>query len=60
MPLPALRFPISLGAEFSAKYHFSPLLLLGNRYDVVSLGEALNPQMLHLTSRGKRVEMAHE
>ena len=37
--LPAVRFRIPLGAEFSEKYHVSPLSILGNCYDVVSSGE---------------------
>ena len=42
-----LRIP--LGAGFSEKYHVSPLSLCAHCFDVVSLGKALNPQMLHLT-----------
>ena len=49
MPLPAVRFRIPLGAGFSEKYNVSPLSILGHCFDVVSLGKALNPQMLHLT-----------
>ena len=49
MSLPAVRFRIPLGAGFSEKYHVSPLSKLGHCFDVVSLGKALNPQMLHLT-----------
>ena len=49
MSLPSLRFRIPLGAEFSEKYHVSPLSILGHCVDVVSLGKALHPQMLHLT-----------
>ena len=49
MSLPAVRFRIPLGAGFSEKYHVSPLSLLAHCFDVVSLGKALNPQMLHLT-----------
>ena len=49
MSLPAVRFRIPLGAEFSEKYHISPLSNLGHCYDVVSSGKALHPQMLHLT-----------
>ena len=49
MSLPALRFRIPLGAEFSEKYHVSPFSILGHCEDVVSLGKALHPQMLHLT-----------
>ena len=48
MSLPAVRFRIPLGAGFSEKYHVSPLSILGH-VDVVSLGKALHPQMLHLT-----------
>ena len=47
--MPAVRFRISLGAGFSEKYHVSPLSILGHCFDVVSLGKALNPRMLHLT-----------
>ena len=49
MSLPAVRFRIPLGAGFSEKYNVSPLSILGHCFDVVSLGKALNPQMLHLT-----------
>ena len=47
--LPAVRFRIPVGAGFSEKYHVSPLSILGHCFDVVSLGKALNPKMLHLT-----------
>ena len=49
MSLPAVRFRITLGAGFSEKYHVSPLSILGDCSDVVSLGKALSPEMLHLT-----------
>ena len=49
MSLPAVRFRIPLGAGFSEKYHVSPLSILGHYLDVVSLGNALHPHMLHLT-----------
>ena len=49
MSLPAVRFRIPLGAEFSEKYHVSPLSILGHCYDVVSLCKPLHSQMLHLT-----------
>ena len=49
MSLAAVRFRILLGAGFSKKYHVSPLSILGHCFDVVSLGKALNPQLLHLT-----------
>ena len=49
MSLPAVRFQIPLDAGFSEKYHVSSLSILGHCFDVVSLGKALNPQMLHLT-----------
>ena len=49
MSLPAVQFWIRLGAGFSEKYHVSPLSMLGHCFDVVSLGKALNPQMLDLT-----------
>ena len=48
MSLPAVRFRIPLDAGFSEKYHVSPLLILGSFFDVVSLGKALHPHMLHL------------
>ena len=47
MSLPAERFRVPLGAEFSDKYHVSPLSMLGHCFDGVSLGKVLNPQMLH-------------
>ena len=49
MSLPAVQFRTPLGAEFSEKYHVSLLLILGYCFDVVSLGKALHPRMLHLT-----------
>ena len=49
MSLSAVRFRIPLGAGFSEKYHVSLLSILGHCFDVVSLGKALNPQMLRLT-----------
>ena len=49
MSLPAVRFRIPLGAGFSEKYNVSPLSILGHCCNVVSLGKALHPQMLHLT-----------
>ena len=49
MPLPAVQFRIPLGAGFSEKYHVSPLSILGHYFDVVSLGKALYPHLLHLT-----------
>ena len=49
MSLSAVRFWIPLGAGFSGKYHVSPLSILGHCFDVVLLGKALNPQMLHMT-----------
>ena len=61
MSLPAMRFRISFGAGFSEKYHVSPLSILGHCFDVVSLGKALNPHMLHLTQlkiSNCRTEMA--
>ena len=38
-----------LGAGFSEKYHVSPLSILRHYFDVVALGNALYPYMLHLT-----------
>ena len=49
MSLPAVRFRIPLDAGFLEKYNVSPLSMLGHCSDVLSLGEAPNPQMLHLT-----------
>ena len=43
--LPAIRFS-PLDAGFSEKCHVSPLPII---FDVVSLGKALYPHMLHLT-----------
>ena len=43
----AVRIP--LGAEFSEKYHVFPLSILEYCFDVVLLGKALHPQMIHLT-----------
>ena len=44
MSLSAVGYRIPLGAEFSEKYHVSPLAILD-----VSLGKAFHPQMLNLT-----------
>ena len=49
MLLPAVWFRIRLGARFSEKSHVSPFSIWGHCFDVVSLGKALHPQMLHLT-----------
>ena len=49
MSLAAVRFRIPLGAGFSEKYNVSSLSILSHCFDRVSLGKALNPQMLHLT-----------
>ena len=49
MSLPAVRLRIPLDAGFSEKYHSPLLSILGHYLNVVSLGKALNPQMLHLT-----------
>ena len=49
MSLPAVRFRIQIGAGFSEKYHVSPLSILRHCFEVVSLGKALKPRMLHLT-----------
>ena len=48
MSLLAVPFRIPLGAGFLEKYHVSPLSILEHFFDVVSLGKALHPQMLHL------------
>ena len=45
--LSAVRFRI--GAKFYMTYHVSPLSILRHCFDVVSLGKALHPQMIHLT-----------
>ena len=49
MSLLAVRFRIPLGAGFSEKYNVSLLSILGHYFNVVSLGKALYPHMLHLT-----------
>ena len=49
MSLPIVRLRIPLGAGFIEKYNVSPLLILGRYFDVVYLGKALYPHMLHLT-----------
>ena len=49
MSLPSMRFRIPLSAGFSEKYHVFPLSILGHCFDVVFLGKALHPHMLHLT-----------
>ena len=49
MSLPVARFRIRLGAGFSEKNHVSPLSILEHCFNVVSLGKALHPQMLHLS-----------
>ena len=49
LSLHAVPFRIPLGAGFSEKYHVSPLSILEHYFDVVSLGKALYPHMLHLT-----------
>ena len=49
MSLPAVRFGIPLGAEFSDKYHVSPPSILGHVFDALSLGKALKPKLVHLT-----------
>ena len=49
MSLPAVRFRILLVAEFSEKYHVTPLSILGHCFNVVFSVKAPNPQLLHLT-----------
>ena len=49
MSLTAVRFRIPLGGGFLGKYHVSPLSMFGHCFDVLALGKAPNPQMLHLT-----------
>ena len=46
MSLPAVRFRIPLCAGFSKKYNVSPLSILGNCFDAVSLGKALSHALL--------------
>ena len=45
----AVQFRIPVVAGFLEKFHVSPLSILGHYFDVVSLGKALYPRMLHLT-----------
>ena len=50
MSLPAARVRGSPGARFSEKYYISPPSTLGHcGINVVSLGKALYPQVLHFT-----------
>ena len=49
MLLPAARFRIRLLAGFSEKNQVPPFSILGHCFDVVPLGKALHPQLLHLT-----------
>ena len=49
MSLPAVRFRIPLAVGFSVTYHVFPLSILGHCFDALSLGNALNSQMLHFT-----------
>ena len=44
-------FRIPVGAEFSEKYHVSPVWILRHCYDVVSLGEALHLQFTQVKKR---------
>ena len=64
MSLPAVRFRMPLGAEFSEKYHGSHLSILGHCFYAVSSGKALNHQMLDLTqvkmSIPRGVEMTYK
>ena len=46
--LPAIQIRVPFGAGFLEKYHVSPISILKHCFDVVSLGKALNPQILHL------------
>ena len=50
MSLPAVRFRIPLGTGFSEKYNVSPISILGHCFNVVSLGEALHPQMVKMST----------
>ena len=43
------KFGENRGTWRNKKYHVSPLSILGHYFDVVSLGKALHPHMLHLT-----------
>ena len=45
----AVRFRTQLGKRFSEEYYVYLLSILGHCFDVVSLGKAFHPQMLHLT-----------
>ena len=49
MSLPAVGFRTPLGAGLSEKYQGYTFSILGHCFDVVSLGKALDPHMLHLT-----------
>ena len=49
MSLSPRGFESGLLQDFQRKIMFPPLSILGNCFDVVSLGKALHPQMLHLT-----------
>ena len=50
MSQPVVRFRNPLGAGFSEQYYVSPLSILGHYFDGVSLGKALHPQILYLTT----------
>ena len=48
MSLSVGRFRTPLSAGFLKKYYVSHLSILGHCFDVVSMGKALYPHMLHL------------
>ena len=48
MSLPGVRFRIPLGAGCSDEYHVPLLSILEHCKDVVPLGKAVHPQMIHL------------
>ena len=49
MSLPAVRLRTPLSTGFSEKFYISPLSILRHCFDIVSLGKALHPQMIHWT-----------
>ena len=44
-----MRFGIQLVQDFQKKYHVSRHSILRHCFDVMSLGKALNPHLVHLT-----------
>ena len=53
-----VRFRILLDAGFLEKYFVSPLSILGDCFDGVSLSKALKTQMLHLTLHLTQVKIS--